>query len=223
MALCECKKCGREAKPGSKFIKGHWGKLQKKKVKPIKLCECNCKKFASPGRKYIHGHNTRGIPCNDNQKKAAKLVGRKNKGRKHSSLAIKKIKDAVNRPENIQKLREHALKQLEMGEIGWGHGESYPEKIFREFLESMGAIKNVDFFQEHQVGQYKIDFAYIDKQGKRAIEIDGKQHETPKAIEHDRKRDKYLESNGWTVFRISVKNLKTFIYNNYDNDTQCLY
>lgn len=71
----------------------------------------------------------------------------------------------------------------------------------------MGAIKGEDFFQEYQVGRYRLDFAYIDEQGKRGIEIDGGQHLKPEAIEHDRVRDEWLAEQGWTIFRIPAKEL----------------
>jgi very-short-patch-repair endonuclease len=96
--------------------------------------------------------------------------------------------------------------------FGWPKGESYPESIFRSFLESMGAIKGQDFFQEYHVGTYSLDFAYIDEQGKRDIEIDGNQHLLPKRREHDARRDQWLIQQGWIVFRITVKDLYQWLY-----------
>ena len=112
--------------------------------------------------------------------------------------------------EHIRQInRDTAYKLYEEGKIGWQALplKSYPEQYFQSFLKLMGAIENQDFFYNYQVGRYRIDFAYIDEQGKRGIEIDGKQHLIPEAIEHDKKRDLWLQEQGWTIMRIPVKNL----------------
>ena len=141
-----------------------------------------------------------------------------NTGKFHTNEAKEKIsKGNIGkiRTENTKEnLRQQAIVRWEQGVYDnnrWIRGESYPESVFREFLESFGAVKGEDFFQEHRVGRYSIDFAYIDEQGKRAIEIDGSQHLLPEAIEHDRIRDEYLTEQGWIIYRIPVKNLYKFL------------
>lgn len=42
-------------------------------------------------------------------------------------------------------------------------------------------------------------------------EIDGKQHNLKSRIEHDRKRDEWLNANGWKIFRIPAKDIKNFL------------
>ena len=50
---------------------------------------------------------------------------------------------------------------------------------------------------------------------KHYIEIDGKQHLTLEAIEHDKKRDEWLQSQGWIGIRLPAKGLKEFLYRKY--------
>lgn len=51
-------------------------------------------------------------------------------------------------------------------------------------------------------GRYRIDIAFPGK--KIAIEADGKAfHSTPEQKAHDRKKDRYLRSKGWTVLRFT--------------------
>lgn len=134
---------------------------------------------------------------------------------KNTPEAISKMraiaKEIASRPEVKERKRELAIERLEdkTCNFGWNGKESYPEKYFREFIESMGAVKGVDFFQNYPVGRYRLDFAYVDE--KHYIEIDGGQHLEPERIEHDIKRDAWLQTRGWTGLRIPVKDLYKFL------------
>ena len=57
------------------------------------------------------------------------------------------------------------------------------------------------FRRQYVIGDYIVDF-YCHK-AKLVVELDGSQHYEPKAIEHDRARSAYLESQGVYVLRIS--------------------
>ncbi|MEK6878946.1 MAG: DUF559 domain-containing protein [Nanoarchaeota archaeon] len=120
-----------------------------------------------------------------------------NKGlTKETSVVVRKISDA-----NIGRNRWQ-----------YGHssrGESYPEKSFREFLESLNFIKDEDFFQEYFVKPYFLDFAFL--KAKIDIEIDGKQHLEERFLLHDKKRDLFLMQTDWIVFRITAKELYKFL------------
>ena len=118
--------------------------------------------------------------------------------------------------ETKEKHRQNIIQQIKSGNLdggGWPHGESYPEQHYREHLESLGYKKGIDFFQEYAVWKpdhidgifWKLDFVFLDKMIN--IEIDGKQHLEPKAIEHDKIRDEWLRNQGWLVMRIPVKKL----------------
>lgn len=85
------------------------------------------------------------------------------------------------------------------------NGESYPEKWFREFIESCGLIKGEDFIQELQVGRFFIDFAFPFQM--IAIEIDGSQHLQEQQIVHDKHRDNFLREMGWKIFRFPVNKI----------------
>ena len=162
--------------------------------------------------------------------KSKKIIGEKGKGRKHSektkrqlsvgmmgkqySLGYKhseetkaKRKEIANRPEMKEISRQIMLKLLEEGKIGWQTLplESYPEKLYREHLESLGFVKDIDFFQEIQVGHYRLDFTFADKM--IDFEIDGRQHSDTERVKHDNKRDAYLKNKGWIIRRLSAKKL----------------
>lgn len=54
--------------------------------------------------------------------------------------------------------------------------------------------------QQHSVGKYRLDFAWPDR--KIALEADGWYHRSPEGAAKDRRRDSWLRSQGWVVFRI---------------------
>lgn len=100
--------------------------------------------------------------------------------------------------------------------IGWKSRSkiqpSYPEKVTMDYLDHNDIIYN----REYKIGKYFIDFAFIDK--KIALEIDGRTHDDESVIEKDLRKDCFLKSNGWYVFRIKWFNdgkhydrLKAFI------------
>lgn len=166
-------------------------------------------RIASLGNKYGLGYRHTDEAKNKIGNKSRELWQDKEYVQKLGELK-KKYYNSPKGKIHREKSRELAYKNLADPNLNFGHKgrrETYPESIFRKFLESMGAIKDQDFFQEYCVWPYRIDFAYIDGRGKRAIEIDGGFHLKPEAIEHDIKRDKYLKSQGWVVFRIPVKDL----------------
>jgi very-short-patch-repair endonuclease len=59
----------------------------------------------------------------------------------------------------------------------------------------------VKFKRQHSIGGYITDF-YCQKY-KLIIEIDGEIHNTPKAKEYDKVRDKYFRELGYKVLRFS--------------------
>lgn len=62
-------------------------------------------------------------------------------------------------------------------------------------------VRPGDLLQQYPVGRYRLDFA--DPDVLIAIEADGFFHRMPGAAERDRKRDEWLLSQGWFLFRIS--------------------
>ncbi|MGC9953435.1 MAG: endonuclease domain-containing protein [Rhizomicrobium sp.] len=64
-----------------------------------------------------------------------------------------------------------------------------------------GAAKGLHFRKQHPIGPYIADFACT--QTHLVIEVDGGTHSTDAELEHDRKREFYLTSHGWRVFRVT--------------------
>jgi very-short-patch-repair endonuclease len=56
------------------------------------------------------------------------------------------------------------------------------------------------FRREYPIPPYTVDFCCVELG--IIIEIDGEHHLTPEGIEHDRIRDRFLNSLGFHVFRI---------------------
>ena len=81
--------------------------------------------------------------------------------------------------------------------------ESYPEEYFTELFNR----ENIKLIKQFAVGSYHLDFC--DPNKKIDVEIDGDQHyPDAKIINHDRIRNKFLENNGWTIYRIRWSSYK---------------
>ncbi len=57
------------------------------------------------------------------------------------------------------------------------------------------------FRRQHPIGPYVADFACAMR--RLVIEVDGVTHSTDYEIELDRRRDAYLRSRGWQIFRVT--------------------
>ena len=72
----------------------------------------------------------------------------------------------------------------------------HEKRLWYEFLKKHPR----QFRRQKQFGRYIVDF-YCSS-AKLIIELDGKQHNEPEAVVHDRARTAYLESLGYYVHRI---------------------
>jgi very-short-patch-repair endonuclease len=88
---------------------------------------------------------------------------------------------------------------------------SYPEKLFLEKLEISNWGEKYSIIREYCFFPYFIDFAFVNE--KVAVEIDGSQHLLTDRKESDDKKDKLLLNDGWSVIRITDKEVKS----NLDN------
>jgi very-short-patch-repair endonuclease len=124
---------------------------------------------------------------------------------KHSEETKKKISEIRKKylkenPDKVPYRLNHSSK------------ESYPEKYFTELFNNEG----IEVTKSFHIGLYELDFCILDK--KIDIEIDGNQHYyDEKIIESDKRRNKFLEDNGWSIIRINWSEYKKF---NFDEKTE---
>lgn len=87
-----------------------------------------------------------------------------------------------------------------------------PSPIEQQFQAAWRRLRsNIKLIQEHPVGHYRIDFAYVP--ALIAIELDGHAtHSSPAAIAADRRRQRELEKLGWRFIRFGGQE----VYQNAD-------
>lgn len=137
-------------------------------------------------------YKKRGILKSRTMSESTKLDHKKNPDRYlHTEETKKKIslsrtKYLKEHPDQVPYLLNHYSK-----------GDSYPERYFKELFE----VEKIDLKHHTQIGLYQLDFYNLEC--KLDIEIDGDQHHLDKRIaESDIRRTKFLESQGWKVFRV---------------------
>lgn len=96
----------------------------------------------------------------------------------------------------------------------YSKGRSYAEEYWKTILDSNDLI----YEEQHRIGTYQLDFAFLDK--KIDLEIDGDQHHLdPRIVKSDIRRNEYLKQLDWTVIRIKwsdyqkLTNKKEFVDN----------
>lgn len=155
-----------------------------------KFCE---KEFRA---KSIGGHVCK-CKLNPNSISTAKKIAAARVGSKMSSEAINKISASMKKAH----LEGRAWN---IGKSRWNNEKSYPEIFFEKVINNEFVNKNYEC--EHPIGIYSLDFAWV--QLKKAIEIDGDQHERFEEYkQRDEKKDKLCAENGWEVLRIKWKDL----------------
>lgn len=129
------------------------------------------------------------------------------KGNPNIEQTVKRLSDSAKRKlsdfhkSQIGKGMKEAHKSGRAWNIGrsrWNNEPSYPEKFFTRVIENEFLDK--EYKREFAIGIFSIDFAWPNK--KKAIEIDGKQHEYPEQKERDGRKDQLLHENGWEILRI---------------------
>ncbi len=61
-------------------------------------------------------------------------------------------------------------------------------------------VEGLRFRRQHPIGSYIVDFVCLEKL--LIVEVDGGHHAEPEQIEHDRRRDHWLSTEGYRVVRI---------------------
>lgn len=199
--ICYCHICNKGPFSSKSQLKGHLSshnrpKIYRKKEKiKNKTHVCTfCEEIFDTGQK-LGGHK---VNCSLNPNREKRLKSLSKSGKKRILTEEHKLKISISRkkyldtnPGKIPYLLNHSSK------------ESYPEKLFREFLEK----KNIKGWeQEYPYKRYSLDFAFPDK--KINVEIDGSTHNLETVIYKDRIRDETLKNDGWIVYRISSEKLK---------------
>lgn len=163
--------------------------------------------------------------CNKNCKKGNGIFFFKTCGNKNCISKLCSLRKHTD--ETKQKISKNLKKLYENGErksIGWSfinediNRRSYPEIYFIKILEKYNLYSKYTIKEKMSFGKYFLDFAILDL--KIDIEIDGQQHFTEKSINHDNKRDNFVISKGWKVYRIAwieLKNNSELIINNFLN------
>lgn len=94
---------------------------------------------------------------------------------------------------------------------GWAHKNqdltrsSYPERWFRKVLAEDSRFANMLVIEQHRCGKYFLDFAFAEFMVD--LEIDGCQHRRERQQQKDSERDEFLNSKGWSVYRIEWERL----------------
>jgi very-short-patch-repair endonuclease len=132
-----------------------------------------------------------------------------------------KFKHSDETKNKIRKARINFLKK-KSGKTAWerkANGElSYLEEWFlNNVINEYELYKKYDIINEYFISPYFIDFAFTNINV--AVELDGKCHfdKGSKRLEHDIKKDEYLNSLGWTVFRIKYDEINEDIIKEFMN------
>lgn len=114
----------------------------------------------------------------------------------------KKLSDEMK--EKIRNGRVKFLQENKNQHGAWNKSKkTYLEEWFDALLRDNEIYTKYNIKYNYSVYPYFLDFAFIDLM--LDVEVDGKFHYTCKSnIEHDQKRNAYLEDKGWKVFRISI-------------------
>ena len=117
-------------------------------------------------------------------------------GKFNSSMETKPTRYTCN-PENYTDLRKkaHALR----------HRSTEAETVVWEIVRAnrLGST----FRRQHPIWEYIVGFVSLEK--KLVVEIDGEYHLHQEQVEEDRKRQRWLEENGYKVIRFTNKDCLT--------------
>lgn len=115
------------------------------------------------------------------------------------------IKDETKRKiSDSMKLAHVQDRAHNIGSSRWNNQPSYPETFFAQVIENEFQDKKA--IREYPLGRYSLDFAWPHL--KKAIEIDGEQHERfEKQRASDARKDAFAKSAGWEILRVKWKEM----------------
>ena len=167
----------------------------------MSICKYCSKSFPRPSGLALHEKSCSSNPnrvSGQNQYSKGK-VGSDDTRRKLSEAGKRRIASLETR-KKISKSRIRYLKdnpdKVPYLLNHYSKGESYPEKYWREILETNG----IEFQQEKQISIYRLDFSINNVLD---LEIDGEQHYLdPRIRASNQRRDEELRALGWKVIRV---------------------
>ena len=164
---------------------------------------CNyCNKYFESGQK-LGGHKSNCkfdpnflIKQQIKRDKLSKINKGKQLSKEHKDKISKSRKQyLINNPDQVPYLLNHSSKI------------SYPEQTMIKYLNEYN-VKG--WIHQMQFSIYQLDFAFPEY--KLCVEIDGSTHLLKNVIEIDKRRDKFLNIEGWRVLRITAKEIKNNVY-----------
>lgn len=202
----DCKICGKSFESG-RSLAGHMSSHKRgesyrekrktersesrriRSLEKVKICYYCGKEFVSGVS--LGGHiNT--CKVNPDSIKTRKSLSKSLKGKLLNTDTRNKISESMikahseDRAWNIGKNRQNSK-------------PSYPESFFMRVIENEFSDKKYE--REFPMGRYSLDFAWEHK--KKAIEIDGEQHERFEDYKNrDKEKDNFCEKQGWEILRI---------------------
>jgi len=205
-----CKTCGKSFENRFSFL-GHSsshkrGEEYRKKRETDLSKEKRNKKQSEKKCKYCSGIFSNGyslgahvVHCNLNPNKP------RTSERISKSLQGKKIPTDTKLKISKKMIIAHSEgRAWNIGKSRWNNEKSYPEIFFSNVIKN--EFENKDYISEYPVGIFSIDFAWPSI--KKAIEIDGDQHEKIEGYkDRDSRKDKFLNEKGWEVLRISWRDM----------------
>lgn len=210
--MYKCDKCGKEFEKKQSYIahcRIHSGYVRPKKENCKRIRNKNneklictyCNETFINGR-VLGGHMTH-CKLNPKHDEIILNITKSNRAKKFrwsdedkKRISNERIKYLIEHPDKVPYRLNHSSKM------------SYPEKIFKNALESANIT---GWIYNYQNGMYSYDFAFPDL--KIDVEIDGNTHTQEKVKIIDERRDVFSEQNGWTVIRFTAKEVKENVLN----------
>ena len=109
------------------------------------------------------------------------------KRERHDEEAFAQCKTLVARPDAIAFARDQRVRANEFARDVW------------QIVRNRGC-RNQKFRREYPIPPYTADFCCVAL--KLIVEVDGEHHQTDEGREYDKRRDRYLAEQGYTLLRI---------------------
>lgn len=191
-------------------------KFNKKEFKNYKALSLHVKSFGYSLEEYLVKYENFEIPkCQICGNKAANKCGviyRKTCGSLNCLKVLNSQKILSEETKEKIRVKRHEFLKKNTGQTAWerkaaGKLSFLEEWFFKNVIEEFALLEKFDIINEYSIYPYFIDFAFLNI--KLAVELDGACHFSNggNRIIHDSKKDNHLLSLGWTVFRISYKEL----------------